>query len=64
MRLADLATGEVEKEYYVCHIDRILDSKLSNFLGKWQKPDCPTSKLTLASMRKIEKKKGDCAAKM
>lgn len=64
LRLSDLAIGGIDKvKYYVCQIDRLLDAGLSNVLAKWRMPDCPTLKLVLASTRKIERKKGDCAEK-
>ena len=60
LRLSDLALGGIEKvKYYVCQIDRLLDSGLSNVLAKWQMPDCPSLKLVLASERKIARKMGD-----
>ena len=64
LRLSDLAIGGVDKvKYYVCQIDRLLDSGLNNVLAKWQMPDCPMLKLVLASTRKIARKKGDGAEK-
>ena len=60
LRLSDLALGGFEKvKYYVCQIDRLLDTGLSNVLAKWQMPDCPSLKLVLASERKIARKMGD-----
>ena len=60
LRLSDLALGGIEKvKYYVCQIDRLLDSGISNVLAKWQMPDCPSLKLVLASTRKIARKMGD-----
>lgn len=45
-------------------MDRLLDSGFSNIYGKWKMADCPMLKITLACRRKIERKKGDGAAKM
>ncbi len=60
LSLSDLALRGIEKvKYYVCQIDRLLDSGLSNVLAKWQIPDCPSLKLALASERKIARKMGD-----
>ena len=60
LTLLDLALGGIEKvKYYVCQIDRLLDSGLSNVLAKWQMPDCSSLKLVLASERKIARKMGD-----
>ncbi len=64
LRLSDLAIGGIDNvKYYVCQIDRLLDSGLNNVLAKWQMPDRPMLKLVLASTRKIAKKKGDGAEK-
>ena len=64
LRLSDLALGGIEKvKYYVCQIDRLLDSGLSNVLAKWQMTDCPSLKLVLASERNFARKMGDGSEK-
>ena len=60
LRLADLAIGGIYKiKYYVCQMDRLLDSGLRNVLVKWRSANCPYYKILLASNRKIDSRKSD-----
>ena len=64
LRLADLAIGGMDKvKYYVCQMDRLLDSGLRNVLVKWRSADCPYYKLLLASTRKIDSRSVDSSRK-
>lgn len=64
LRLADLAIGGIDKvKYYVCQMDRLLDSGLRNVLVKWRSTDCPYYKLLLASNRKIDSRTVDSSRK-
>jgi hypothetical protein len=64
LRLADLEIIGMDKvKYYVCQMDRLLDSGLRNVLVKWRSADCPYYKLLLASTRKIDNRSGDSSRK-
>ncbi len=64
LMLANLAIGGIDKvKYYVCQMDRLLDSGLRNILVKWRSADCPYNKLLLASDRKIYSRTIDSSRK-
>jgi len=64
LRCADLAIGAIDKvKYYLCQMNRLLDSKLMNVLVKWRSADCPHYKLLLASTRTIDIRSGDSSRK-